>query len=229
MSETKAIYHVDRTFFDDIDNERKAYWYGFLAADGSVCTSHKKYSLNLELKYSDQKHIQLFKSHIQSDHPILIRTINLNGKRHKSARVSIGNKHLAETLISLGIIPGRYKTFQFPDHLATSLYPHFIRGYYDGDGSLTFNRRGNSISPMFSITANRRFLASVQSILMTHCNLSKTKFTTKEMTEVVGLVYGGPQIIRILNYLYQTATVFLARKHKRYLKLLNPDNRTTAQ
>ena len=50
-------YKLDITVFDSIDTEEKAYWLGFMFADGYVS---KNNAMSLTLKESDRSHIERF-------------------------------------------------------------------------------------------------------------------------------------------------------------------------
>ena len=66
---------ADESFFDQIDTEKKAYWLGFLTADGSV--NLKNGSITLALKASDQAHIYKFAADLGSQHPVVITGLSL--------------------------------------------------------------------------------------------------------------------------------------------------------
>lgn len=220
ISRTKSIYEVNEFFFDSINNEQQAYWFGFIAADGSVSITSKKYSVNIELKAQDKDHLIKFRSQIGSTHPLLTREQTVKGKQYKSVRISIGSQYLSNSLIALGVVPGRSNTFSYPD-ISSNLDRHFIRGYFDGDGSLSLNNRNGYINLIFSITGNEPFLLSIQNILMAQCNLSKTKLATHNKSAVKSLVYGGNiQVPRIMDFIFQDAAVYLERKWHRYFHWL---------
>ena len=60
---------IDSTFFNIIDTEHKAYWLGFLTADGYI--SSKRTAVELCLAEIDKHHIELFKEDIKSSHKII--------------------------------------------------------------------------------------------------------------------------------------------------------------
>lgn len=62
---------MDKRFFKTIDTEEKAYWLGFLYADGSVSKDLK--AVTLELNIKDIDHIRKFKRAINSTHKITIK------------------------------------------------------------------------------------------------------------------------------------------------------------
>ena len=77
--------HVNEDYFEVIDTEEKAYWLGFLYADGSVGTS--RYTVELALKEEDYEHILKFKEHIESEHKISKRQKEIDGKIFYSYRM----------------------------------------------------------------------------------------------------------------------------------------------
>ena len=128
-----ANYHI----FDSIDNEEKAYWLGFLFADGYV--SLKTNLIELSLQLNDKNHLEKFKLFISAKQNITEDSFR--------CRITISNKHLKETLINLGCTPQKSNNIRFPK-IDKNLYPYFIRGYFDGDGSISRN---------FSITSDAYF------------------------------------------------------------------------
>ena len=48
---------------------------------------------------------------------------------------------MVNDLINLGCIPNKSLTLTFPDFINDELLPHFIRGYFDGDGCIWNGKR----------------------------------------------------------------------------------------
>lgn len=207
----KRKYHLNKHFFDKINTEKKAYWLGFIAADG--CVIDKKHQLSICLHNRDKSTLERFKKHIKCNHPITDAGQNC-------LRVIITSRHFFEKLGLLGIVPRKTFILEFPK-INSEFIPHFIRGYFDGDGCWYIAKK-NYNSVEFSITSNATFLEQMQIILMDKCNLSKTKLKSKKGTEAKTLTYmGNIQCSRIYNYLYQNAKVFMKRKKNKVKKLLD--------
>ena len=208
----------DETVFDTIDTEEKAYWLGFIFADGYISSkSNKKsdYNFEISLKGSDTSHLEkfnIFMKHIHNN--IRIGSVRCGKKQCSRCRWSIRNKHLWETLNSHGCTPRKSLTLQFPDeHIFQSkdLIRHFIRGYFDGDGCITYCDKSH-LHPHISFLGTFDFLAQV------------AKYTTvknkvlKENNRKV-YIYGasGKTAMEILHYMYKNSTIFLQRKFDRYI------------
>ncbi len=216
-SEIHRKYTCNKHYFDDIDCEGKAYWLGFIAADGHVNVRHGSYNLVIGLTISDTDHVKKFQQSIESDHVLLFPKHLVLGKNYRSVRLSISCKHLVEALVRQGIPPqNKFGKIRLPD-LSPNLLRHYCRGYVDGDGSIFRSARG---CLTFTLTSDRIFLTEFQQVLMQECYLSQTKISSYKNSKASYLVYGGNrQVPRILHYLYHDATVFLDRKIRYYLSL----------
>jgi hypothetical protein len=94
---------------------------------------------------------------------------------------------------------------------------HFIRGYFDGDGSFS---KGSGHEYVFKICGTKEMLEE----LGQRIGFPNRKFTKrhKDKKNNYQLEIGGrQQVLKIGNYMYNNATIFLERKHKRYMELVN--------
>lgn len=66
-TKTQKKYFYDETFFEKIDTEEKAYWLGFLYADGCVQENKKRKRCILELAEKDKEHLILFAKKIRKN------------------------------------------------------------------------------------------------------------------------------------------------------------------
>ena len=85
-------YSYDSNFFEKIDSEAKAYWLGFLYADGYIHRNYKNgkiksMSLELSLKSEDRAHLENFLRDIRSNVPIKDKVIKLNDKKYFANRI----------------------------------------------------------------------------------------------------------------------------------------------
>lgn len=147
-------YPLDVHAFDVIDTEGKAYWLGFIAADGCVTNN----TLKIGLHQRDIPHLQKFTAWISPDKPIRISVNNL-GK--PLATVEIYSQHLCETLGEYGIVPRKTYILKSLPVLRHDLMRHFLRGYFDGDGYILQSRKTIGVG-----TYNREMAASIQTWLI---------------------------------------------------------------
>jgi len=199
-------------FFDTIDTESKAYWYGFIAADG--CILQDRRTLVILLAHKDKKHLAVFRDTISATHPVM------DVKSHSFyARIRVHNPPLIGGLIKNGLCPNKTHKLRWPIHFQSNMLNHFIRGYVDGDGGfyVTPNKHRKAPNISFNVTSFEGFIESLQNHLMQICNLSKTKFSRRRKgIKSPTLRYCGRlQVKRIFDYLYKDATIWLPRKREK--------------
>lgn len=202
------IYQENSGFFTIIDSDEKAYWLGFIAADGPA-SDH--FSLSLALHVQDLGHLEKFKKSIESNRPIYQST------QIEHAAIQVNDKQIVSDLIKLGITPRKCHTLRFPALSSSDLDRAFIRGYFDGDGSILC-LEGNL---HLEFAGNEQFLTRVQKILVQSCYLNFTKISKCQNSKATfRLRYGGnSQVPRILHFLYKGASIYLERKAQFYFNL----------
>lgn len=215
VSDPHCLYSVNETFFDspEIWTEKQAYWLGWLYSDGS--NGGKQFSLKLQ--ESDRSILDTLKDLIEYTGPLnFIKrppSSILGGPvkqyQHRYS-LCISNIKMCQRLAELGIYYGNSPHLDFPSYLNRDLYPHFLRGLYDGDGCFSFNKRnmfdsnlvvgiklGNRIIDIYKekgwyarLDGNQVYNNGVQTLRLT----------------------GPNQGIQLFNYLYQDANYWLPRK-----------------
>ena len=60
-------YKANYRIFENIDTPEKAYWLGFIAADGCVYVREKNATIRIAIKSSDKEHLEKFKKFMESD------------------------------------------------------------------------------------------------------------------------------------------------------------------
>lgn len=202
------IYQENSGFFTVIDSDEKAYWLGFIAADGSVSD---RFSLTLSLHIQDLGHLEKFKKSIESNRPIY------QSAQIERSSIQVNDKQIVSDLIKLGITPRKCHTLRFPPLFSSDLDRAFIRGYFDGDGSILRLKRNLHLE----FAGNKQFLTSVQVILVQACHLNFTEISKCQNSRATfRLRYGGnSQVPRILHFLYKGASTYLERKAQFYFNL----------
>jgi intein-encoded DNA endonuclease-like protein len=172
-SQKSLKYFCNDKYFEIINTEEKAYWLGFIAADGYIQGKQHYFnrSLCIALAEKDKEHIEKFKNCINATHPIHIFTNNQYNKKY--ARITITNEKVCLDLEKLGVPEHKSLILQFPNtsQIPENLQMHYIRGYFDGDGSL--KKKGKIKGYDFSLLSTREFLGSVKDILNINHNLKK--------------------------------------------------------
>jgi DNA-binding transcriptional regulator WhiA len=210
VSPTNKKHFVNSDFFKVIDSEEKAYWFGFILADGNVQASTKNgYSFNMVCK--DKEHLELFKE-----------CVKYTGAVSESGgypRIYISDKKFVNNLINIGVVPRKTKKVEFPneDILPKNLIQHFIRGYLDGDGSISFqcNNKHHKYYLSLAIVGTHNFIKKLSNILYKECDLKSESFYLHS-NNLWCLGRSQNQATKICGYIYNNSTIFLQRKFNNY-------------
>jgi hypothetical protein len=228
MSRRARKYTMNRSFFHDIDTEAKAYWLGFIAADGNI--DKNLTHLCISLSRRDQDHLQLLLNAMESNHPIHLSN---NTQGYPTASIYLGCVRMAQDLNRHGIVPRKTYHLQWPT-LREDLYRHYVRGYIDGDGCFSATQqvttKGNETRWSLTVIGTIQHITAMQSYLMQHCDLRKTKLLhpKNSVGSITTFVYTGRlQVERIANFLYTDATIWLPRKRDILEKYADRAYRTT--
>ncbi len=215
----EKVMLFNENYFNDIDTEHKAYWLGLLYADGYV----GNYYLELCLKDDDLQHIKKFLVDINGENVnIKPKTVKLHDKEFKNNRIILCSPTLAHQLTNKGCMQNKSASIRFPDIniLNEQLQNHFIRGFFDGDGSIGFYNNAAG----FSMVSNVFFLLGVQNVLISQSGLNKVKLIkNKSRSDTYQtLRYGGNHnTYKFFKYLYKDATIFLDRKYDIFQQFLD--------
>ena len=214
-------YYCDSNIFDNIDTEEKAYWLGFIYADGCVTHNGNNLMLSIALCTEDNEHLQKFKKFLKSNSPIKTYGTSYN-KTKKCCKIVIRDSHLCQTLINHGVVINKSNVLKFPDFINKDLISHFIRGYFDGDGCITYHSQNNRKKYVIKFCLTKEMALGIHKHVPHKSNkeiptLYKKKNTTSNN---YSLEYGGnKQVLNIANYLYYNASVYLDRKFNKYCLL----------
>lgn len=128
----------NQTYFDTIDTSEKAYWLGFIYADGNITKRKISDRFQIKLNLEDISHLYKLKDCLCSNHSIGKYKMNTKYGLIKYCMFAISNQHLVDSLLDKGVVYQKTKQLKFPSTkvLPKEYVSHFIRGYFDGDGSI---------------------------------------------------------------------------------------------
>lgn len=214
ISEAVRKYGIEREdYFYVIDIGEKAYWLGFLMADGYIRIGNKNdKTINLALQKRDIEHIERFKQALGTQKII---ECNHYDYRHDLPRLSLNSAKLYDDLVKHGCMPRKSLKTRFPN-IPEHLHSHYVRGYFDGDGWIT--KPGT-----FGIVGGQQFLIELRDVLSLHIRLNHVNLIFDKRTAAVfSLRYGGcRQLRRIYDWLYADATIYLPRKKERFEQVIS--------
>lgn len=214
--ETKRIHKFNYAYFDDIDNQEKAYFLGFLFADGHARSDG--YGIKMNLAESDASILETFRTLIESEKPLRKITINIPNRQNQYC-LDLNSKSFSEKMATLGVVKAKTHKLTFPTYLKQEMVRHFIRGYFDGDGSICVNKANKTC--VASIAGTFDFCSSVQKIIKQKISINgHMGQPNKERQNNIRIVsWGGRNSINgIYDFLYRDATIFLERKKNKFIE-----------
>lgn len=230
-------YSYNKNFFEKIDTEEKAYWLGFLYADGCITRFYrneklKSMSLEVTLKESDEGHLFKFNNDIDGNIPIQTRENRIGDKKYTSKRMVVNCTKMCRDLIDNGCTPQKSLTLEYPtDILSKDLESHFIRGYFDGDGcvhysqSMVFHKERDKeyLQNHFSCSfvGTMKFLTSLSKVLNDNGIKTSKIYNGNTGSALEMRIYGKENIHKFYNYLYKNSSVRLKRKFEVFNRAFN--------
>lgn len=213
----KSVYHCDYEYFKDINTEEKAYWLGFIYADGNVNKAQN--TLRINLKSNDGGHLVKLNKSIGGNFNVRIYDEVHKDKSYPMSQILIYSTNMVKDLMSHGVFPNKTDKITFPD-LPDELIRHFIRGYFDGDGSICERKHKKRLSDLSCSFAcgSMAFLERLREILFQNnikSYIVPDKRGNKASLSLAGLK--NPDVF--LHYIYDDSTIYLDRKYdkKEYL------------
>lgn len=134
--DSKRLYPLNEEYFQQIDTKDKAYWLGFMYADGYI-TRGKQGQFIFGMTLHEKEPLELFKKCIQTDKPIGEYVTKQGFNAGAIAyNLAISSEKIFNDLIKHGCVENKTFKLEFPKSLPKLLIPHFIRGFFDGDGTV---------------------------------------------------------------------------------------------
>lgn len=220
-------YKCDDTFFDCIDTEEKAYFFGLLYADGSV--NKRLTNISITLQDRDKDILEKLTQYIQPDKSLYFQDLS-NRKdgvsRRNAYRLEISSIPMCNVLNSYGMVPRKSLIKTFPEVILNSnedIKRHFIRGYYDGNGSLQMHLSKNDYldGSALIIASTYEMCLSLNSIFHVYVDVGTSINKIKKDNYVNAYTVYSCKIYnceKILDWLYKDSTIYMSRKYLNYLK-----------
>lgn len=222
------VYGLNKHYFDEIDTPNKAYIVGFLFADGTNMSNGK--SVRISLQINDEYILNRMKEEMGTTVPLMYNSVvnplicgtQCYGE-FKEVMLRIDSTRINKRLREIGMIPNKTNVIEFPKDIPDELMCHFVRGYFDGNGHVTYSV-GKSTTKRIGITSGS----------LVFCNqfkeyLSKLGIKANVTPKSRGKAYtceitNGGGMIKFFHHLYDDSDMKLIRKYDRYKMVLDTIN-----
>ena len=222
-SKRKNRYTLDENYFEEINTQQKAYILGLIYADGYV--GNEKFN-NISLTQKEYK--LLFEVKKELEFTGIIRLGNKGSFENSKPGyvLNFSSKKVANDLRKLGLYPKKYLTIDKIPNIRDELKRHFLRGYFDGDGSISkyihkfkkTNKEYSYVKGKMCIIATEKMLEDfIKTFNIEHYYISQSK--TKEMKYIQ--IESKKELNRIYNLMYEDCCICNMTKKEKWDNLIS--------
>ncbi len=206
-------YTFDEHYFDMIDNQDKAYIMGLLYSDGYH--NVKDNTITITLQETDKHILESINSLLNSDRQL--RFVNNSAKNPNWSdcyQLSFTSPYTSKVLEAYGLVGAKSLILEFPKWLDKKLYQHFIRGVFDGDGSISKSKYKYNMS----IISTESFCSKIQEILSDELGIESRMYISSSLDKPTRtLMIIKKHLNKIFfDWLYKDANLYLKRKYDVY-------------
>lgn len=201
-------------YFQNIDTPIKAYFVGFIAADGCIQKiGAKSLSLSITLHNKDRSILEKLKEEIGCEHELMY----IASRDH--IRFVLTNEFLAEDLKALDITERKSLTMSnFLLKIPKQFRKAAILGYFDGDGCIYVRYHQNKYRKQsVQIRATKELCEGIMDEL--DISIYHISFRDSIPNLAISSIKGVLEFFK----LYQECDFYLQRKYEKFLPLLRQD------
>lgn len=209
----RRIHDVNDNYFSE-ENHNMAYLLGFLASDGTIRKNDN--SVKIGLSSVDRDFLLTIKKEIGYQGE-LTDYITSNGFSVSELRFT--SKQIKADLAKYNIVPNKTFIYTFPKNLKREYWIDFIRGYFDGDGSVS---TASSEAIRWQVcSANPDVLNTIVDFFFEEYEISKVNLQWQEKVHRLYYIqYSTTATRKIFQILYTPNCLKLPRKYEKFKKLV---------
>ena len=215
---------VNHDYFENIDCERKAYWLGMLMADGNVIyKSENSKIVSLHLNTDDKYIVEEFAKDIETDLTVKDYTYEYDDRKIKCDSIlRIHSSKMADDLAKYNVVPRKsYKQFGLPN-TNKEYMSHFIRGLFDGDGSISLIKPKDQRIHRANISfcGNEQLVKELYDFFKENLDIDRL---IVDMNKYGNNIFNfrlrtNDHVIKLKEYMYSNATIYMKRKREKFDK-----------
>lgn len=203
-------FDINEDFFSSWSPEM-AYVLGLIVTDGCISRSGA-----VSLCINDKDLLEKVKKTMGAAH-----VIKYYGRQEGLYSFKFSRQKMCEDLARLGVFPNKSLKIQFPD-IPKAFLIDFIRGVFDGDGSVFFEKRSPECPLRSSfISSSKGFIETLEAKLRVLGMPKRSIYQQKTKNAVSYMIrYAHTDSIKLFNLFYDKNTMknglFLARKYAKF-------------
>lgn len=232
---TNRIHALNENFFDEWTSDM-SYILGLIASDGAITKGKKSFSKwKIALK-KDEDNINLLEQirNIINYEGNLLYGFGKSGvgnKVYENVTLPIHSKKMVDKLFEYGITNQKSMVIEMPIGIPDEFKLDFIRGYFDGDGSIaitypTNKKRFKTLTPQLRlriVSGNRVILEQFSEVISSMSDI-RLKHVSQRKANLYELEYSTLDSIKIYNMMYSESCLSLERKRLIFENCINIRN-----
>ena len=203
----------NHNYFNKIDTEQKAYFLGLMQSDGWIFKKNDN-SRQIGLCLEEDYIIEYFKKELETENKIVERK---KGDNHKILyQLLVDSAFLYKDLWNFGV--GDKFNEQYMPILREDLYNHYIRGLFDGDGTVcpheeTKNIHIGLLGGYRTMSQISFYLAYKLGVFQTQPAVCNNRCFDDINKKLYSLRFADNNEVKIIyDFLYKNATIYIKRK-----------------
>jgi len=213
----QTLYEIKREIY--IEGELKYCLLGFVAADGSIVNERNNKAIELCNSIKDQDYIIMWRDLISPTRPIHFKPSKIKPE-YLAVRLKINSHEVVDMISNYIVIDNKSKNLIWVKNIEDQYMYHFIRAYIDGDGNISVCKNQRKCSDgmhyyfpiRLRILGTYNFLTGLTQYIESSLGIKAVKVAKKGKENVYVTQYSGKHAERILDKVYEDATIFLKRK-----------------
>ena len=198
-------------FFQDINEEAKAYFLGLLISDGNVFKDNtgRQASISITLDLKDEYMLEKFKEVLQIN-----TSVGHDGRG--CGQIAVRSNIMAEDLAKYGVVPRKSYNTYLP-LISKEMMPHLIRGIFDGDGSIIAkpnpnNDGHNRFLHSISFCGTHQLMEDISNYILENLGIKTAVYNYKDRSLSELKIQNIDNIAKFGYWIYRNSTIFLNRK-----------------
>lgn len=198
-------------FFQEINEEAKAYFLGLLISDGNVFKDNtgRQASISITLDLKDEYMLEKFKEVLQIN-----TSVGHDGRG--CGQIAVRSNIMAEDLAKYGVVPRKSYNTYLP-LISKEMMPHLIRGIFDGDGSIIAkpnpsNDGHNRFLHSISFCGTHQLMEDISNYILENLGIKTAVYDYKDRNLSELKIQNINNIAKFGYWIYRNSTIFLNRK-----------------
>lgn len=225
----ETVYKILPELFEE--GELKYYLLGLIAADGTIVDKKHEKSVEFCFNKHDYDWLDEIRKRTSPARPIHEK-LTVDAVRYK-----LNTKQLIEMLKLYFTVTNKSLKLDWPRNIPPKYLPHFLRGYFDGDGTIGVVRNQRIVNgemryyfvPRLRILGTENFLNGLDQTVSDVLGLQRVSVYKKGNENCFVVARSGKIAKILMDYVYENASIFLERKRVVYDYIMNMSQENLAK